>query len=528
MITLLPLFVVLSVGLWSGNIRRALVSGILAGACIATNFNLLEAGHLILSYILDNLELSLLTQGVLWEQGNNLFIFIFLVCIGVLVEQLRITKGTDALIQASRGHIYDRISTQKASMIFSLCLCIDDYLSILAVGSIMRPLADFYHLSRARLALFVDSLAAPLVIISPISSWAAAIIGFLAESGIQPHSGIDPLVYSSPYEIFFQIIPWMFYSLAIVFSMVMIMLKDISYGPLHNLEDKTIALSDERFNNLDSAPLLNFIVPMGSLLSLTFLTLLWNGDYWIMGGSRGMLEAIQNAPISKCLCVAGFSSASISLIYGIISRQLKSSSLLECISGGWRLMHPCIMVLLLAWTIGSLMRYELRTGEYFAQFFSSTIPTQLIPLIYFLLTTMTAFALGSSWASFAIFFPTTIPMLLTIYDLTPPVMPTELPLLIPSFAAILSGSVCGDHLSLISDTTALTVTSTACPHHEHFRSQWPMALPAVISSMLAFLIVGIFQIHSLSLRYLFVLIAVITLTLLLLSLFQKRLNEASS
>ncbi|MCB1112733.1 MAG: hypothetical protein H7A37_06375 [Chlamydiales bacterium] len=481
----------------------SLFAGVVSAAFLATDCHLIDSALLWTSRLWENSDIPVIISSGLFE-GNNFLIMGFVFTLGILIEMIRYSDAAVAFVAFTENSIRSKKAAETSSLILSHCLCIDDYLSSLTVGSVMRHVTDRFRIPRAKLAFLTDSMAAPIAIITPISSWAAAIIGFLSENGVSEHRDSHTLLVATPSNVYLHILPYVFYSMTLVFSMWFVVRLGLRFGTMADHEqiaEETGNLRGGKEEHAEEladhhqtgrpATIIDFFMPLGTLLIATVYFLLSWGDASIIGGSRSLVGALQNAPISSVLFAAGGISMAISVAYYLATRMFPLKTMINVAAGGIKLMLPVNAILLLSWTLGGLLREDLHTGQWLASLLSGSIPAYLIPLIIFWNASLISLALGSSWATAAILFPIALPMVMDMMAVPAPVSLEQMPILLPVFGAILSGAVCGDHISLISETTIMATTSAGCDHMDHVRTQWLYAVPAFVGTSLAFLITGI-------------------------------------
>ncbi len=502
--SLIPPLLVFLLGFATKKIRSSLFIGVLAAAFIATNFNFMDALAIVGNRLWDNTGLWALSSVETFPLAKNFFIVAFVLFLGILIEMIRQSNAVSAFVAFAKNSIRDKKAAETASLILSHCLSIDDYLSSLTVGSVMRPITDKFRIPRVKLAFLTDSMAAPLAMLTPVSSWAAAIIGFLTENGVAMVHQDGVLLLANPYSVYLNILPYLFYSITLVLSVWMIVRWGITFGTMNAHEQiaeqtnnvcggKECPLKvqdEERGSKGKSSTMLDFMMPIGSLLFATFFFLLYLGGYHLLGGENSLLDTVQISPISQVLFSAGFSSFALSAAYYIATRKFSLFELLKVCYNGIILMLPVSIILILAWTLGGLLREDLRTGEWLASLLADAVPITFLPLILFWNATLISLALGSSWATAAILFPIAIPMVMSLVNVEAPAQMEQLPILFPIFGAILSGAVCGDHISLISDTTIMATTSSACDYLDHVKTQWIYSIPIFLGSSVGYVACG--------------------------------------
>jgi Na+/H+ antiporter NhaC len=243
--------------------------------------------------------------------------------------------------------------------------------------------------------------------------------------------------------------------------------------------------------NIQNSSILDFLFPIGTLSVSVIGGLLYSGDFYLFGGQRSFMQALQSANAALSLFIAGIAMTTISLIYFLIRRKLHVHEIFSVCKEGIMLMAPSVLVLLLAWTFGDILREELRTGHYLAGLFTGSVREYLLPTMFFIASTLTSFSIGSAWGTMAIMFPIAIPMVISFLQQTVPVQPDQLSMLFPVLGAILSGGVLGDHVSPISDSTIMSSTGTGSYHIDHVETQLMYSMPPLIATGTAFIVAGL-------------------------------------
>lgn len=531
----LPPLLVFFIGLLTHRIKLALFLGIIAAGLIATRFALLDSGILVVNRFWEVLEIGQLIKGGNIRAGDNIYIIAFLVGIGIIIEMICRSGGAKALVKMACKSIKGQKSAETSALVLSHCLFIDDYLSTLTVGSVLRPLTDQFRIARAKLAFLVDSMAAGLAIICPISSWAAAIAGFFFDNGISETVGDNTLIAASPSVVYVSSLPYIFYSFVLIVSIWVLVRRRWSYSVMRVHEEiatKTGRLSGYRETEVadntdkdDKGNVVDFLVPFLSLLITVFGLLLYLGGY---GSGRSVVDALQNAPTATVLCLASTISIVISLVYYFAIKRFSIRELPSIFYEGFRMMVGAIVVLLFAWTLGSLLRNDVQTGHYLALLIGQSLPMTWMPVIFFCVATVSALALGSAWGTTALLFPIAIPMIVTMLGVSTPADLSQVSLLFPIFGAILSGAVCGCNMSLMADTTIMSSTSSGCNQIDHINTQWRYILPVFVSTAVAFIIAGFTVNVSAWVSVLLSLAVAITLScscFKILDFFSKRKNK---
>lgn len=478
----LPLLIVLILGYITHRILLSLTCGIIIAAYIAADNQIVPTVSMTANAFWNNIS-SL----------GNITICTFLLCLGVIVNIMRHTGGSRAYGDYAQRKIKDNKNAETASLILSTKLFIDDYLSCLTVGSVMSPIADRYKIPRVKLAFLVDSFAAPLAILCPFSSWVAAIVGFLNENGINDRVNEYTVVVANPFITYLHVIPYIFYSLVLFVTVWFIVRCRISFGLMHKHEQSELQRDEVLEQELSSFPiesnkhsLYDFFGPVFLLLASVILSLLYYGGWTFFGGPNNALTAMQNTQASTSLFTAGLLVLTICTPYYILNSKIKFKKMLKVYGEGALMMLSAVGILLLAWTLGDLIRHELHAGYYLAQILTGNVSITLLPMMIFFASALIAFTIGSAWGTAAIMFPIVIPLVLQMLGSpTHPAM-SEIGLLLPALGAVLSGCVAGDHISPISDTTIMACSSTGAELIEHVKTQLPMSIPVVIGTGVGF------------------------------------------
>ncbi len=474
-LSLLPPLIVVGTVLLTKKLNLALFTGIISAALIATQGSLIESIQIVSQRTIEHIT-----------DIENLYLYMFLISVSSIVTLLTYTGSAAAYARFMHKHVRSKRSAETSSIILSFLLGIDDYLSILTVGSVMRPLVDRLAIARTRLAFLVHSLAGPVVILIPISSWAAAILIQLDQAG-------DKIAADSFY-IYIKSIPFIFYSILIIFSVFFIVRKQISFGPIHhekqtkqtNFEKTEFSQNDERHS------LLELLLPFTLLLVGIIIGILITGNYHIFGGTHSFIDAFRyNTQTFLVMCIMGIISFVTSCLLALYKKTIDLKTIPLIIARGILLMYNAILMVVLASILSTFLHTDLMTGSYLAHILLGKVPILFLPVMIFFTSLLITLSTGSGWGTFALMIPIVIQMLISLLELTPPIDPSSIRILFPSLGAILSGAVCGDHVSPFSETTIMTATSTNTLPLEHARTQFPYAIPAIIGTTFSFIISGI-------------------------------------
>jgi len=324
-----------------------------------------------------------------------------------------------------------------------------------------------------------------MAILCPFSSWVAAIMGFLRENGINDVVSENPIIFANPFSVYLKILPFLFYSFVLYISTCFLVYKQISFGPMRKIEQQTPDFNYEKAAKQKNH-LFDFFGPIITLLLAIAVACLYSGNWKMLGGTNDAFKAMLNSNMALALFTGGSLTLVVTSIFFILTKKISTQISLNNIYIGAKLMFPAICVLILAWSLGDLLRDELHTGEQIAKLISGKVSINLLPTIFFYIATIIAFSLGSSWGTAAILFPIAIEMLTSFANVSNMDALSSVPLMVPVLAAILSGAVAGDHTSPISDTTIMSAISSEVKLMEHVHTQLPYALPIIISTGISF------------------------------------------
>ena len=461
---LVPSLVAISLALISKEVYSSLFLGMVTGALLNAEFNMVEG----LNQLFPNGIMDVMTN------KNNIGILVFLVILGTMVQLMNRTGGSAAFGMWASKRIKSRVGAQLSTMLLGCLIFIDDYFNCLTVGSVMRPVTDKHKISRAKLAYLIDSTAAPICIIAPLSSWAAAVSGF-----VKGANGIS---------IFVQSIPFNFYALLTLLMMVFIICMKIDYSSMllhENNARKGDLFTTGKNNKGDEGSqkekigrVSDLIIPVVLLVVGCVIGMIYTGGFF---DGKDFIDAfaVSNAPVGLVL---GSSVALVITIAAYLARQsLSFDSCMDCLPEGFKQMVPAMLILIFAWTLKS-MTDSLGAATYVASLVehSATEFMGLLPAVIFVVAVGLAFASGTSWATFGIL----IPIVVSCFQEVDP------QLMIISISACMAGAVCGDHCSPISDTTIMSSAGAQCNHLNHVTTQLPYVMTVAAVSFFTFLVAG--------------------------------------
>ena len=412
--------------------------------------------------------------GVLTDE-SNVGILVFLVILGAMVSLMNKAGGSAAFGRFAAKGIKTRVGAQLATILLGVTIFIDDYFNCLTVGSVMRPVTDKFKVSRAKLAYLIDATAAPVCIIAPISSWAAAVTGFVeGEDG---------------FSIFIQAIPYNFYALLTIVMMVGMVLMKVEFGPM--LKHERNAVKGDLFTTegrpyadesdpsvISRGTVMDLLIPIISLIICCVIGMLYTGGFF---SGVDFVTAFSESNASLGLTLGSFFGLLITLVLYQVRRVLDFHDCMACIPEGFKAMVPAILILTFAWTLKA-MTDSLGAADFVAGTISQAAGNlmALLPAIIFLIGAFLAFATGTSWGTFGIL----IPIVVAVFQNTDP------QLMIISISACMAGAVCGDHCSPISDTTIMASAGAQCEHVTHVTTQLPYVITVAAVSFVTYLIAG--------------------------------------
>ena len=412
------------------------------------------------------------------SDSYNVGILIFLVILGTMVCLMNRAGGSAAFGQFAADHIKGRVGAELATILLGCLIFIDDYFNCLTVGSVMRPVTDKFKVSRAKLAYLIDATAAPICIIAPISSWAAAVTGFVeGEDG---------------FSIFVRAIPYNFYAILTIVMMIGMVLLRTEFGSMKFHEKNALKgdlyTTPGRPYDTEKQPevsvrgtVLDLLIPIISLIICCMVGMLYTGGFF---SGEDFVTAFSQSDASLGLTMGSFFGLLITIGLYQVRRVLKFSECMACIPEGFKSMVPAIMILSFAWTLKA-MTDSLGADVYVATVVASSARSLLnfLPAIIFVVGCFLAFATGTSWGTFGIL----IPIVVAVFENSNP------DLMIISISACMAGAVCGDHCSPISDTTIMASAGAQCEHVNHVTTQLPYAVTAAVVSFVSYIIAGFVQ-----------------------------------
>lgn len=477
---LIPPVIAILLALITKEVYSSLFIGILAGGLIYSNFDF------------EGTVTHVLSDGFVGSIADsyNVGILVFLVMLGAMVAMMNKAGGSAAFGRWATKHIKSRVGAQLATVALGVLIFVDDYFNCLTVGSVMRPVTDKQNISRAKLSYIIDSTAAPICIIAPISSWAAAVSGFAAGAG--EDSGMSLFIHAIPYN---------FYALLTIAMLIFLALTGLEFGPMKKHEDNAkngdlfsagVQESVEALPENPRGRVCDLIVPVIFLVIACVIGMIYSGGFF---SGEDFITAFSNSDASVGLMYGSFFAVIFTIIFFMCRRVLSFKACMESIPEGFKAMVPAILILICAWTLKT-MTDSIGANVFIAELIQNNAGAlqNFLPAIIFLIAVGLSFATGTSWGTFGIL----IPIVLSVFNQGGEIA-------VVAISACMAGAVCGDHCSPISDTTIMASAGGQCNHINHVSTQLPYALTVAGVSFVSYIIAGFVQNWMISLPIAFVL-----------------------
>jgi len=463
--SIFPALLAIVLALFTKEVYSSLFVGILAGG-------LLYAGGKFEGTIVHVVSDGFITS---IADSYNVGILVFLVLLGALVSMMNKTGASAAFGRWAATHIKSRVGAQLATVILGMLIFVDDYFNCLTVGSVMKPVSDAKRVSRAKLAYLIDATAAPICIIAPISSWAAAVAGFAKGAGAE-----------SGFSLFINAIPWNFYAILTIVMMFFLAITGFDFGLMRKHEENAQAgdlftsggvIGDDEFKNANpKGRVWDLLVPVVFLVAACVVGMIYSGGYF-GEDNPGFIQAFSDSDASVGLVYGSTAAIVFAVIYFLCRRVISFKDCMTSLPEGFKAMVPAILILCSAWTLKA-MTDSLGAKVFISQLINGPAAAlqDFLPAIIFLIAIVLAFSTGTSWGTFGILIPIVLAAALS---------PTST---IISVSACMAGAVCGDHCSPISDTTIMASAGAGCNHVNHVNTQLPYALLVAAVSFVAYLV----------------------------------------
>ena len=463
--SLIPAFVAIILALITKEVYSSLFLGILVGGIFYSGFSFEgTVNHVFQTGFI----------GVL-SDSYNVGILVFLVILGAMVSMMNKAGGSAAFGRWAATHIHSRVGAQLATILLGCLIFIDDYFNCLTVGSVMRPVTDKHKISRAKLAYLIDATAAPICIIAPISSWAAAVTGFV--------EGADG------FSLFIRAIPYNLYAILTIVMMVVLVVSKTEYGPmrqhtlnalkgdLHSTPEGAVDKFEDDAAGNPKGKVLDLILPVAALIVCCIIGMIYTGGFF---DGVGIIEAFSGCDASVGLAYGSFFGLVITIILYMARKVLSFKECMGCLPEGFKAMVPAILILTMAWSLKA-MTDSLGAAPYVEALVRGSAASLMnfLPAIIFLVACVLAFASGTSWGTFGIL----IPIVVEAFAGNETMM-------IIAISACMAGAVCGDHCSPISDTTIMASAGAQCNHINHVNTQLPYAITVAAVSFVTYIVAG--------------------------------------
>lgn len=463
---LLPPVIAIALALITKEVYSSLFIGILVGGLLYSNFSF--EGTVV--HVFEDGIASVLSD------SYNVGILIFLVILGSMVCLMNKAGGSAAFGRWASENIKSRVGAQLAAILLGVLIFIDDYFNCLTVGSVMRPITDKHNVSRVKLAYLIDATAAPVCIIAPISSWAAAVSGFVEDG-----QGL---------ALFIKAIPYNFYALLTIVMMIAMVVMKVEFGPMLKYERNAIKTGDlfsgsnpyagliEEDADDSKGKVIDLVLPIIVLVICCVIGMIYSGGFF---SGASFVDSFSGSDASVGLMLGSAFGLIFTLIFYSIRRAMSFRDMMGCIPEGFKAMVPAIMILTFAWSLkamtdslGATHFVEYVVNEYARDF------SMFLPAIVFIIGCLLAFATGTSWGTFGILIPITLA-----------IFPLDDPMGVVCVSACMAGAVCGDHCSPISDTTIMASAGAQCDHVNHVSTQLPYATACAFISCISYILAGL-------------------------------------
>ncbi len=463
--SLVPPIIAIALALITKEVYMSLFIGIVSAALLYANFSPVATTEAIFEVMISKL-------GDSWNIG----ILIFLVFLGIMVALMTRAGGSAAYGEWANKKITSRRGALLSTFGLGSLIFVDDYFNCLTVGSVMRPVTDRFNISRAKLAYIIDATAAPVCIIAPISSWAAAVSGYTSGDG---------------FSLFLQTIPFNLYALLTIIMVVYMACSDFDFGPMAKYELNARTTGDlhsgsSEYHSERALPVsgkgkvIDLVLPVLFLIASCITCMVYTGGFF---DGVDFVTAFANCDASMGLVLGSFASLIFTFLLYIPRKVISFKEFAECIPEGFQMMVSAIIILILAWTLGGFCSDMLAAGTFVETALEgSSISVGIFPVVLFVIATGLAFATGTSWGTFSILIP-----------IATEIFAEGSPLLIIAIAAVLAGAVCGDHISPISDTTIMASAGAQCNHVSHVSTQMPYAMVVAAACVVGYAVAGFIQ-----------------------------------
>lgn len=464
--SLLPPIIAIVLALITKEVYLSLFIGVLSGAVLTASFSPMGTVNAVF-------DVMTAKVGDPWNIG----ILIFLVFLGIMVALMTKAGGSSAYAKWASSKIKSRRGASLATFGLGALIFVDDYFNCLTVGSVMRPVTDKFKISRAKLAYIIDATAAPVCIIAPISSWAAAVTGYVEGDG---------------FSLFLRTIPFNLYAWLTIIMVIIICVSGKDFGHMAKHEEAAsygeLSIGANEYDDIlpekisSKGKVIDLILPVIVLIASCITCMVYTGGFF-NGEGISFVQAFSECDASRGLVLGSFFALVFTFVLYIARKVISFRDFAECIPQGFKMMVPAMLILVLAWTLSGFCRDQLQAGEFVSSVIkSSSIGSAIFPVALFIVAVGLAFSTGTSWGTFGVLIP-----------IVTDVFAVDASLLVICVSAVLAGAVCGDHISPISDTTIMASAGAQCNHINHVSTQIPYAMVVAVSCVVGYLVAGITQ-----------------------------------
>ena len=489
---IIPAIIAIIFALITKEVYVSLFLGIVLGAFLIVDFNILQGFVKIIELFASGLGLDVKNLTV--SSIDNIYIVVFLILLGIIVVLVNKSGGSRAYGNWSGKTFKSKKGVLGATIILGSLISVDDYFNNLTVGSIMTPVGDIHKISRTKLAYVVSSVAAPICILCPISSWAVTVTKVINDTGLDG------------FNLFLQSVPLNIYALFTIIMLIVLTITGYDFFSMKKYEEFAETSGDISCNNCskdalsdieisEKGKVIDLIIPIVVLIVSSIFFMLYTGG--LFEGTTGIMDAFGNCNSGLSLCVGALLAIITCAIMYLPRKVMSYKEFTECITAGFKSMTGAILILVLAWTLNCVCQ-ELQINSFVNRVVTNSgINIGFIPAVFFIFSLFLAFSTGTSWGTFTILIPLVVPLVQENGALT-----------IIAISAVLSGSVCGDHISPISDTTILSSASCKCDHLIHVKSQMPYCIMIATVAFFSYIFGGFVTIPWLIVAFAAVLFAI--------------------
>jgi len=508
-IVLLPPLIAITLAIISRRVVPSLFVGLVLASLLIHNGDLIASSVFIIQRLWKVAQFGNITTWQSFWQSNNLFTYFLLILLGILREILHISGAAYAFGLSVVRKIKNQKSLELATLGLSFFFFIDDYFNCLTVGSIISSFSDKFRVPRLKIAMILTAISAPMAVLIPFSSWIATIMSYLKNAGVSMVPGNSThIVTADPYVTILHAIPFLIYPLIMVVSIWYIVLSRNSYG-IVKIHERIAETSNNTFGGKEPIAgtkqdvsdkktarisMLDFLLPIATLLIFVFLAICYDGNCWLLGGDKTMIQTVQTANFLGAFFVGSLLAVIVSLLYFLMQKKLTFQENFFIIKEGFWSSVSSIVMLIVVWTLCDSLDV-LGTGAYLASFVSGHITLSWCPLIFFLIAVIMSGLMATAWGTMGMMIPLCLPIVTSLSGLPLPIAAHALSILPAVVGAIISGALVGNHISPISDIMFLASKSTGAYHADVVKNQSVFTILSIISTICAFALLGILSQH---------------------------------